>query len=282
MLRIIESQSLLLRAISSFVTGRACRRLLLAAAVLSILSAGPLALAVPINYGDFTGDTVDYLGVEEDSNSGDTLPLFGEPTVSGNSLDFDPVGFNANASGAAGNDVTDGNLNFVIMAHAGYGIQKVQLAEAGDTTLAGFGTDATFTSVTGTGWMNITEVDGVGIGTIPPVLISLSFTPSGGAYGLLTDGGGGPLYHSGWSGSWSQDIEQVLMANNVPFVKGATKVSINIDNTLTALSEAGTFALIAKKDFGGLSVTVFNIPEPATWILLAVCGLAAGTVRRTR
>jgi hypothetical protein len=280
MLRIIELSSLCSRSVFSFAPKRIGRQLLVALAMLSLVALAPMALAVPINYGDFSGTTVDYLDVEEDTNSGDTLPLFGAPSVSGDSLDFDPVGFDAHATGAAGVDVTDGNLNFMIMAKAGNAIDMVSLSEAGDTTLAGFGTDMTFTSVTGVGVLNILAVDGVGITPIA-VPINLAFTPSGGTYGLATDGGGGPLFSSGWSGSWLKNIEQELINNSVPYTLGATKVSINLDNTLTALSEAGTFALIAKKDFGGVSITV-NIPEPATWLLVSLCGVlaAAGSRRR--
>lgn len=280
MLRIIELSSLRTRSIVSFIHGRGGRQLRAALALLSMIALSPVAQALPINYGDFNGTTVDYLQVEEDTNSGDTLPLFGAPSVSGDSLDFDPVGFNANATGAAGVDVTDGNLNFTIMSHAGYAIDMVSLSEAGDTTLAGFGTDMTFTSVTGIGVLNILAVDGVGIAPIA-VPINLVFSPSGGTYGLATDGGGGPIFSSGWSGSWLKNVEQVLIDNNVAYNLGATKVSINLDNTLTALSEAGTFALIAKKDFGGVSITV-NIPEPATWILISVCGLVAAAGGRRR
>ncbi len=267
MLRIHESQSFLSRSIISLVTGHAARQFLAVAVVLGFAIAARSVFAAAINYGDFSGNTVDYLQVTEDSNSGDTPPLFGPPSVSADSLDFDPIGFNANATGAAGNDVTDGNLNFGIMSHAGYAIHDVKLSEAGDTTLSGFGTDATYTSVTGMGVLNITQVDGSAITPIV-VPITLTFTPSGGNFGLLTDGGGGPHFSTGWSGSWMENIEQILVNNQVPFTRGATKLSINLDNTLTALSENGTFALIAKKDFGGLSVTINNIPEPATWILL--------------
>ncbi|MGD9635361.1 MAG: PEP-CTERM sorting domain-containing protein [Pirellulales bacterium] len=281
MLRIIELPSLRTRSRNSFVAGRTCRQILTVAAMLSLVTFAAIAHAAPINYGNFSGNTVDYLNVSEDANSaGDAPPLFGPPTASGDSLDFDPVGFNASASGAAGIDVTDGNLNFVIMAKQGYAVDMVSLAEAGDTTLAGFGNDSTFTSVTGIGVLNVLEVDGVGIAPIA-VPINLVFTPSGGTYGLATDGGGGPLFSSGWSGSWLKDVEQVLIDNNVAYTLGATKVSINLDNTLTALSQEGTFALIAKKDFGGLSVTV-NIPEPATWFLASVCGLAAAFTGRRR
>jgi hypothetical protein len=55
-------------------------------------------------------------------------------------------------------------------------------------------------------------------------------------------------------------------------VPNATKVSIDLTNTLTASSQAGTMSLINKKDFGGISITV-NIPEP-TSLVLAAFGLA--------
>jgi hypothetical protein len=280
MLRIFESQALLSRTFRSKKIRCAVRPLLVAVTVLGFAAVGRWAQAAII-YGDFPGATVDYLGVTEDSNSGDALPLFGEPTVSGDSLDFDPVGFSANASGAAGNDVTDGNLKFMVKAHAGKAINTMQLREAGDTTLAGFGTDMTYTSVTATGALNVSEVDGVGIPTISKN-IALTFTPSGGTYGLLTDGGGGPHFSTLWTGTLSEDINQILMDNAISFVGGATKISIDIDNTLTALSQEGTFSFIAKKDFGGLSVTVNGIPEPATWALVAICGLFAGLYKRSR
>src|SRR3990172_510762 len=108
-----------------------------AAVCFFLLAANHGAQAVPINYGTFMGNTVSYVDVTEDSNSGDALPLFGAPTVSADSLDFDPVGFDANATGALGVDVTDGNLNFMVVAKRGKAIQSLELSEAGDTTLAG-------------------------------------------------------------------------------------------------------------------------------------------------
>ncbi len=249
-------------------------RFTFAVAALIALVCIQFSQAAPINYGDFMGSTVTYVGVTEDSNSGDTPPLFGAPSVSGDTLDFNPVGFSASASGAGGNDVTDGNLSFMVVAKAGKAISSLNLAEAGDTSLAGFGTDATLTKVTGTGVLNINEVDGVGIGALS-IPFSLTFSPSGGTYGLNSNFGGGPGGTIFWSGGKLLDVSAALTANNIPFVGGATKISINLDNTLTALSQAGTFALIAKKDFGGLSVTV-NVPEPSVALLsgLALFGLA--------
>lgn len=248
----------------------------LAGAFLFASSCGQ-AFAAAINYGDFAGTTVTYTQVTEDSNSGDTPPLFGAPTVSGDSLDFDPVGFSASATGAAGVDITDGQLKFGVVANPGAGINGIVLSEAGDTTMAGFGTDATFTSVTALGVLSIKAVDGVGINVIS-VPFALAFTPSGGTYGLGTDGGGGPIFSANWSGTETIDIDAILTSKGVPYSLGATKVSVNLDNTLVALSQAGTFSLIAKKDFGGLSVTI--IPEPSTMLLLGLASFGLVLSRR--
>lgn len=235
------------------------------------------ALAAPINYGTFVGTTVDYVDVTEESNSGDPLPLFGAPVVFGDSLDFNPVGFEASSSGG-GADITDSNLSFRIHAHTGHAITNVALNEAGDTTIAGFGDNSTLTSVTADGVLNIHEVDGIGV-ALAGIPIALTFTPSGGNY-PLGDQGGGPFFHTQWSGSLFLNIQQILTDNNVPFTFGATKVSLNLDNTLTAVSQDGTTALIAKKDFGGISITV-NVPEPASAVLLAL-GLVGLAPRRQR
>jgi len=276
---IIELQSLTGRAALArkvlFANSRLGAVILAALAVSMVCSA---VGAAPINYGSFSGNTVDYLDVSEDANSaGDVPPLFGPPSVSGDSIDFDPVGFAASASGAFGNDLTDGNLSFMVDAHTGYAINNIQLAEAGDFTLLGFGTNATFVGVTAVGLIDIHEVDGVGIDTITRPF-ALAFTPSGGTFGQLTDGGGGPLLNGNWSGFLSININQILTEENEPFILGATKITINLDNSLSALSEAGTSSLIAKKSFGGLSVTV-NVPEPTTLVLGGMV-LAMGLLRR--
>jgi hypothetical protein len=226
------------------------------------------AVGVPINYGSHVGTTVDYVDVTEDTTTGDTLPLFGEPVFSADSLDFNPVGFGASAGGAGGNDSTGARLTFMIEAHAGKAITNINFSEAGDTTLSGSGTDATGTSVTADGTITINSVDGVAIAPLVSP-IALSFTPSGGTYGLATDGGGGPIYFTGWSGSLLVNIGQILTQAGVPFSFGASKVSIDLVNTLSATSQAGTTAVINKKDFGGISITV-NIPEPGSLALLAL------------
>ena len=225
--------------------------------------------ADPINYGDFEGTTVWYRKVTEDANSvGDEPPLFGEPTVSGDTLDFDPVGFSASAAGAGGNDVTDGNLIFDVEAKPGTAIPTLRIHEAGDTTLAGFGSNATFTSVVTHLFVEIYEVDGVGIDNIN-LQGDINFSPSGGDFGLGTDGSGGPTFSTSWYGQITFSLGQALTDAGISYERGATKVSVNLDNVLVALSEDGTTSVIAKKDFEGLKI---EIPEPTT-VAMALCGL---------
>lgn len=230
------------------------------------------ASAAPINYGDFSGATVDYLQVTEDANSiGDVPPLFGAPQVFGDTIDFDPVGFSANSANGV-SDLTDGQLLFTVASKGLARIKTINFAEAGDTTLVGPGTAATSTAVTTTLFVDITHVDNVSINPVTVGPLAMAFTPSGGTYNLADDGAG----TVGWTGSILLDIDALLTNAGVPFVGGATQVKINLDNTLTATSEASSQTLIAKKNANGLTITV-NIPEPSSCIMaaMALVGLAA-------
>lgn len=238
--------------------------------------------ATPINRGTFVGDTVIYVDVTEDSATDPSLitpgplgGLFGEPTIAGDSLDFNPKNFAAFASGAGGTDHTDANLQFMVEAKPGKGISGLGLSEAGDTTIAGFTNDA-FTAVTATIFVEINELNGVAISPINVPGTSMTFTPSAGDYQLSVDGSGPGSYTFAFSGSVFIDLGPY-----VPFGATATKISVSLDNTLVALSEAGTTAFIQKKDFDGISVTIdtFNVPEPAT---ISLCLLIAGALSVTR
>jgi hypothetical protein len=277
--------------VAKSVSGSRCARSVLSStaarsfAFLSALLAASLcglpyaAFGAPINYGNHTGTTVTYIDVTEDTTTGDSQPLFDTPAFSGDSMDFNPSGFDAEASGAGGSDDTGSRLTFSLQANPGHAITNIQFSEAGDTTLAGAGTDATSTEVTANGTITINAVDGA---AITPIVqpISLAFTPSGGSYGLATDGGGLPIYHTQWSGTLAVNVAQILTTTGVPFTFGATNLSVDLVNLLTARSQAGTDALINKHDFGGISITV-NIPEPASALLLAV-GLAGCLATRRR
>lgn len=231
-------------------------------------------LAAPINYGTFIGATVQYVNVTENSGT-DALPLFGAPSVIADSLDFNPVSFNSNSVGAGGIDITDGTLAMSIESLPGNFIDQILFDEAGDFTLAGFGGAGTYASVTANYIIEINEVDGASINPIQ-IQTAMAFGPSNGNWDLLNDGPG-PLVHDAWTGSLLVDITQALIANNVPFTVGATQVGVILDNTLVTTSEAGTQAFIAKKDSGGVTITV--TPEPAS---MALFGLGAALIATRR
>jgi hypothetical protein len=254
------------------------------------------ANAASINYGSFMGTHVTYVNVTEDSGAA-PLGLFGPPTVTGNSMDFNPTGFDAASSGA-GSEITDSNLVFMVTAKSGSRISQITLNEAGDTTLAGNvppGSMGTSSAVFASGVLDIHEVDFQGINHIS-VPFAFTFNPSGGTYFLGTDGGGGPIFNTQWNGSVTLDIDAILIANgfNIPPGAidpdgGATKISIDMDNTLTAVSQTGTSSFIAKKDFGVITIRSNvptepgggnEVPEPASmglaWLGAAVLWMRRG------
>jgi hypothetical protein len=264
------------------------RLVVLFAVPIIVSCATPVVAAVfTQNYGNFMGTTVTFVNVtESNDDSNPAAPLFGPPTPSGNSLDFNPIGFDAFATGAGGVDLTDGQLTLMIEGKTINGVKQpinnVKISEIGDTTLIGLRTPATATSVRMPIVIDIHEVDGVPINNISlsefsnPALIA-AFSPSNGNY---FGGGPGPL-NVQWMGMLFADINDALNKNgHGGFLRGATKISINLDNKLTATSEAGTSAQIAKKDFD-FTIDV-NIPEPATWGLVMLAVAIGGALARRR
>src|SRR5688500_12976431 len=127
----------------------------------------------------------------------------------------------------------------MVTAKSGSRISSVTLTEAGDTTLDGNvapGSMGTASAVFASGVLEIHEVDFMGINHIS-VPFSFTFSPSGGTYFLGTDGGGGPIFNTQWTGSVTLDIDAILIANGFIIApgpldpdSGATKVSIDLDN----------------------------------------------------
>jgi hypothetical protein len=246
-------------------------------AVLFFSGSSSQVLAAPINYGTHAGIDVIFGDVSEEAGAGDVAPLFGAPTVTGNSIDFNPVGFDA-ASQNGGNDQTVSSLSFTLSAKPGSWIRRITFSGAGDTTLAGNvapGSTDTATAVSASGTIEVHEVNFLPVSPAISAPFTLTFSPSGGTYFLGTDGGGGPIFHTQWTGSVTIPVEDILIANGIS--AGATRIVVDLDHSLTAASQAGTAAGIEVKDFGGIAVRV-DVPEPGA--LVCGAGLAVLVLRR--
>jgi len=255
------------------------------------------ASAASMLYGDMMGTDVTFLTVTESSDH--ALPLFGAPnliappspvfpcvlangcTVNGNSLTFSPQLFDAiSAASSPLSETVDGQLTFMAQAKAGKTINLVNFQEGGALSVTGLTgtTNDTQVDVSLIGFVTVTEIDGVGVNAIAiPVEGIFDFGVGGnGTWRFLAEGAAnGKL----WNGSDTININQELTSRGIPFVKGATKVAVNIDNTLFAQSELTGSASIDKKRF---FIITFNVPEPATGVMGLVVIAIGGCFARRR
>lgn len=241
-----------------------------ALSAVALLAVTSSALAAPINHGSFSGADVDFLAVTENSKT-DPTPLFGLPTIAGNTLTFNPTSFSASTNGSGPPDLTDGLLTTLIMATGSSPILSVDLAESGHYSLGGVGVaNATVSTPV---FLTVLQVNNA---SIVPFTISgnLAFTPSGGTFDLVND----PGVNVPWSGVGSFDVATAVAAHG--FSGGATKVRLTLNNTLVAFSQGRAGAEIEKDE---VEITI-NTPEPGTLVLLALgAGLALlSRVRRRR
>ena len=198
--------------------------------------------SLPIDHDDFVGQGVSFLDVSEDSTTDpDALPLFGSPTVGGASLDFNGISF-ASSSSAGGIDLTNGTLTMGIAAQGGNSIDSISLLEAGDYTLFGASGAAALASVSAAVYLDIVEVDGIGIDPIS-LQFELLFSPSGGQFDLSS---GGPLLAGIWNGAVTIDVAQALQDQGVQ--GGATQVWLTLSNVLATVSEPLAASFINKTD----------------------------------
>jgi hypothetical protein len=245
-----------------------------AVAAVFALSLSPLVEGASINYGNFgpVAPGISYLNVIESSGT-DGVPLYGAPSPFVTGLDFNPASFAASATlGSA--DITDGQLNFTIHGQDGNGdnvaISSVTLSESGSYNLVGVGTAATQLSVGAIMNIKVTEIDGM---VISPITLIGNASLS---RNLVTDAG----VAQPWNLSVLIDVDAQLTALNVPFVTGATRAEVVINNSLVAISELASTASVTKTDFViSIVPTPEIIPEPSTMALagLALCG--AGLIR---
>jgi hypothetical protein len=232
-----------------------------------------LLLATPVlvsanstNYGNLVGVAVRFMNVTETSlSAGDSVPLYGSPNLSGDSLIFTHMTFSSQAFGGS-SDITSGRLDSTIDAKKNpkFYVDSIRFQEFGDTTLAGAGTAATYSYATGSVFITIWETNNVALPT--PEYINVSMAMSEGGYWDLVSG---PLTAHTWNGGLTVDLTAELMARGI--MGEATLVDFSLWNILATGSEAGTSAFIAKKA-AGLMVTAEIIPEPGVLSLLLLGG----------
>lgn len=241
-------------------------------ALLALGGVSKLCSAASISYGNFgpVSPGITFVNVTESSGT-DPVPLFGPPDPFSIGLDFDPTSFVSTANGGAA-DVTDGQLNFIVMGTSQVAIDNLSLFESGDYSLAptGGGTSATQAIAGVIMQVNVTQIDGVNLGApinLGSVNASLTRT-------LVAN----PGVVQPWSLSLNFDVDAALSNREIPFTLGATKLEVTIDNQLLTFSEPGTLAFIAKKDFR-IDVDT-EIPEPTTALLMLAGCFAMGAVSR--
>jgi hypothetical protein len=204
----------------------------------------PSLSADVVNYGNFVGANVNFIGVSESSSSigngaGQVSALFGAPTVMANMLIFNPTQFEANQQGT-GIDLTDGQLSMTIVGQAGFQITGVIVDEFGDYTIA-----TPFAG--GAGFVNA----------------------SANAFATTNAG----TFTGGFAFSVNNNVPPGVF--NIPWIGGMSfgpsgSVTFTMDNTLVAAAQTATDASFIKKKGVKITVVTSVIPEPAS----AVFGLA--------
>lgn len=203
---------------------------------------------------------VQFTNISESSGT-DAVPLYGAPTFGATYMDFNPQGFVATSVGGGG-DITDGQLNFHLNSNnPSIGFTSLNVAEAGDYTLAGVGTTATADYVGAIIRITVTAINGV---AVAPLAVPTANASVG--YNLIAN--------PGVTQPWSLGLSNII---NLPAGQVATGIDVVINNQLIANSEVGSDAFIAKKDF---TVTVGYTPEPSS--LMALAALGAGLMARRR
>ena len=217
-------------------------------------------------YPDVMGSTVVFSDIVESAAPGDTVPLFGAPTPSGDSLDFSPTAsFSASSLDGGSSDETDGQIALTIESKPGYVIDTIEISEVGFSTLTvAFGGDA-LTKVESFAVLSVLEVAG-GPVAVPADSLFLDFLP-GNIFQHSVDSAGEISFTEQWTGEAEFDPTGEI-----------TKVSLSVSNNLFAATEGSATQASASKDNFNIRVTTREaedneIPEP-TGVLLMVIGAA--------
>ena len=221
--------------------------------------------------------TVNYANIYESSGTGTDL-LYLAPVTTGDTLNFSPT-FTAFADGSSGNaaEMTAGRLSFDVLATSGNVINGLDFLERGNYSLLSFGNIA-LTDVSANLIIEVLEVDGTALPSPLNDDMVMTFNPaSDGQFEHSSFG----VSNGSWTGNTSFDLDALLYSNGIAFLNGATKVHVELDNTLLSMAQTDAQAHIAIQDLQVVSSTTSTIiPEPASRFLLGGMGSAILLLRR--
>lgn len=206
------------------------------------------AFAAPVT---LTGTSVDF--TFDDALMG----LFGQPTLSGDTLSFTPVDFKATSTNGEGYKLTDNTVNVQMTAHNGYSFSSVDLAERGDYMLQGGNSSADVA-----GQVRVFDMGN------PMKDTTTSIAPSG-----SLDQKGFSTHP--WTAANSTDLSSWT---------GTKSVNVSFQNLLVASTKEGSSLAFVDKKYSGLTATtaaVTPVPEPqASAMMLAGLGLIGWQIKR--
>lgn len=215
-----------------------------------LLSGSVFAASVTLS-----GNTVDY-------TFDDTLlGLFGPASLSGDTLYFTPVSFQAESLNGAGYALTNSTMNIQVSAHEGWAFTNMSLIEKGDYMLLGGASTADVT-----GQMRVYDLDSV----LTDLTASIQTAAVLDHMGLPT---------TNWEAGSVVDLSAWA---------DTQAINVTVQNLLLASTSGASSLAFVDKKFVGLTptmaaISVSPIPEAHTYgMMLAGLGLIGWKIKRRR
>lgn len=201
--------------------------------------------------------SVTLAGNNVDFTFDDTLMgLFGQPKITGDTLFFTPVNFEAQSLNGAGYAFTNDTINITVTAHSGWTFDSVNLLERGDYLLLGSGSTADIA-----GQLRVFDT------AMPLTDLTASITSTS------------PLNMAGVpTKNWNAGASIDVSAWNT-----ATTLNVTVENLLLASTSSPASLAFVEKKFAGLSLITTPVPEAETYtMMLAGLGLIGFMVSRRK
>ncbi|MBY0589390.1 hypothetical protein K2X85_19615 [bacterium] len=182
-----------------------------------------------------------FAGFSETSPT-DPLPLFGTtPTIIANTANFDPVGFQSQATPSNANDTTTSTLIFDVTGTGQSTISRIRFDLGGDATVIGGTNSFAAAGISANLFIRVTQVNGS-----TPVNVTQSiplvFNPNNGQFSI---GNGGNQIARIFNGTAEIDIDALLSTNSI--LGQATKIDVIAQSLLNTDASAQGSSFIQLK-----------------------------------